>query len=70
MDRCKPDAPGYRKGSVKPAEALDPAEVEVVVQETHPEVAKSSRKLARGVIESLEVLANTVNSHCDFIGLY
>lgn len=62
------DAPGYRKGSVKPAEALDPAEVEVVVQDTIPEASESSRKLARGVIESLEVLANTVNSHCDLLG--
>ena len=62
------DAPGYRKGSVKPAEALDPAEVEVVVQDTYPEASESSRKLARGVIESLEVLANTVNSHCDLLG--
>ncbi|MBE0405068.1 dihydroxyacetone kinase family protein [Halomonas citrativorans] len=62
------DAPGYRKGSVKPAEALDPAEVEVVVQDAIPEASESSRKLARGVIESLEVLANTVNRNCDLLG--
>lgn len=62
------DAPGYRKGSVKPAEALDPAEVEVVVQDAIPEASESSRKLARGVIESLEVLANTINRNCDLLG--
>lgn len=62
------DAPGYRKGSVKPAEALDPAEVDVVVQEAIPEASESSRKLARGVVDALQVLASTVNNNCDLLG--
>lgn len=62
------DAPGYRKGSVKPAEALDPAEVDVVVQEAIPEASESSRKLARGVVDALQVLASTVDNNCDLLG--
>lgn len=62
------DAPGYRKGSVKPAEALDPAEVEVVVQEEIPQASEASRTLARGVVNALEVLASTVNEHCEMLG--
>lgn len=62
------DAPGYRKGSVTPAQALDPAEVEVFIQDEIPEASDISRKLAFGVVEALEVLANTVNENCEMLG--
>ncbi|MGM0826568.1 MAG: dihydroxyacetone kinase family protein [Pseudomonadota bacterium] len=62
------DAPGYRKGSVEPAQALDPAEVEVVAQDEIPKASDSSRKLAQGVVEALAVLAKTVDENCDLLG--
>lgn len=62
------DAPGYRKGSVEPAQALDPAEVEVVAQDEIPEASDSSRTLAQGVVEALAVLAKTVDENCDLLG--
>ena len=58
------NAPGYRKGSVKPAQALDPADVEVVVQDQIPDASDASRNVARGVVEALGVLSQTVNENC------
>ncbi len=62
------DAAGYRKGSIEPAQALDPAEVEVVVQDEIPEASNASRKLAQGVVEALAMLYKTVDENCDLLG--
>lgn len=62
------NAPGYRKGSVEPAQALDPADVEVVVQDQIPDASDASRNVARGVVEALGVLSKTVNENCELLG--
>ena len=43
-----------------PAQALDPAEVEVVIQDEIPEASDISRKLAFGVVEALDDASVTV----------
>ncbi|MFG6667079.1 dihydroxyacetone kinase family protein [Halomonas sp. HNIBRBA4712] len=62
------DAPGYRKGSVAPAQLLDPADVDLVEQKAIPRASKASRQLAHGVVEGLEVLSRTMEEHHELLG--
>lgn len=62
------DAPGYRKGSVTPAEAIDSAEMEASAQRKIPAASAASRELAAGVVAALEALVVTVNENATMLG--
>lgn len=62
------DAPAYRKGSVRPAEAIDPAEVESVAQLGIPPASAASKDLASGVVAALDALATIVDEKAAELG--
>ncbi|TFH84785.1 dihydroxyacetone kinase family protein [Billgrantia azerbaijanica] len=66
--RAPADAPGYRKGSVTPAEAIDPAEVESAARREIPPATEASQALAAGVVAALEALAATVDENAEALG--
>ena len=62
------DAPAFRKGSVRPAEAIDPAEVESVGQLGVPPASAASKELACGVVAALDALAAIVDENAAELG--
>lgn len=66
--RAPANAPAYRKGSVIPAVAVDPAEVEMVAQGEIPQSTEASRALAKGVVGALESLVATIDEHAEELG--
>lgn len=62
------DAPGYRKGSVRPAQAIDPAKVEIAAQREIPMASDASKELAGGVVAALDAMVVTVNDNATMLG--
>ncbi|GGX98118.1 erythrulose kinase [Litchfieldella qijiaojingensis] len=62
------DTPAYRKGSMAPAEALDPAEMEGATAPEIPPASEDSKQLAGGAVAALEALAAIIDDKAEELG--
>ncbi|ALM53626.1 dihydroxyacetone kinase family protein [Halomonas huangheensis] len=66
--RAPANTPAYRKGSVVPAEAIDPVELEQALDRDIPVASEASRKLAGSTLQGLEILVETIDANAEELG--
>jgi len=66
--RAPADTPAYRKGSVDPADLLDPAEIEEVAVEAIPEATAESQQAAAVAYSVIEAIAEVIEENVEELG--